>query len=126
VSDAIAKIVCRRCNAALDAADNYCRRCGEPSANLAGLPGGGRAGWAPSVQPPRWSESPWVVLSLLFLVLGPLALPLLWRSRRFTPRWKVVLTVVVTGLTVLLLWQVWFTFQQAMVSLGELEKALTR
>jgi RsiW-degrading membrane proteinase PrsW (M82 family) len=63
-----------------------------------------------------------VVLTLLFLVLGPLALPLLWRSRRFTLRWKIVLTVIVAGITVYVLWQVWYVLNQAMGPLQELRK----
>ena len=39
------------------------------------------------------------VLVLLFLVLGPLALPYLWRSPSFSRRLKVVLTVLVIAYT---------------------------
>ncbi len=34
----------------------------------------------------RWYHSVWFVLLMLFVVAGPLALPLLWSSSRF-PRW---------------------------------------
>ena len=107
MSDSLpAQLVCQRCYAALDAADNYCRHCGTPTA--------GR---------PAWWESPWFVLPMLFLVLGPLALPMLWRSRRFTLLWKGVLTVLVVGLTALLLWWIWVSLQQA---LGPLQKELQK
>ena len=94
--------VCHQCYTALDATDNYCRHCGVTTAHGAGLLDGDRRAAsfrdqpapAPSFQPVKWSESPWVVLPLLFLILGPLALPLLWRSRRFTLVWKGILTVV--------------------------------
>ena len=44
-------------------------------------------------QSSRWYHSIWFVLVMLFFVLGPLALPLLWKSPRF-PRWaKWALTV---------------------------------
>ena len=56
--------------------------------------------------PAAWWESPWVVLPLLFVVLGPFALPLLWRSRRFTRPWKTALSVVVVGITLFAVWQV--------------------
>ena len=36
---------------------------------------------------------PLVVLSLLFLIIGPLALPLLWRSDGFTRNQKIGITV---------------------------------
>jgi len=120
-------IICRRCRASLDASDNYCRRCGMPTAQLTGLsgnrsavePSGAGPAFDPSAQP-RWWEGPWVVLALLFLVLGPLALPLLWRSRRFTLLWKVVLTVLVTVMTIWLCWKIWVDVQQLLRELQKL------
>ena len=45
----------------------------------------------------RWYHSMWFVLVMLFCVLGPLALPLLWKSPRF-PRWsKWCLTILCIG-----------------------------
>ena len=52
----------------------------------------------------RWYHRPVWVLILLFLVLGPLGLPYLWNSPRFSRGMKIVLTVAVavyTGLIVL-------------------------
>jgi hypothetical protein len=95
-----ANSICRRCAAPLDADDNYCRRCGAPT------PFGVRAGILPAAKQPGVWESPWLILPLLFLVLGPLAFPLLWRSRRFTFLWKCVLTAIVTGITVYLVWSI--------------------
>ena len=126
----IKTIVCYRCCTVLDATDNYCRHCGAATANLTGLSEGGISAasfsdkpvFTPSIQQPRWSESPWVVLTLLFLILGPLALPLLWRSRWFTRLWKIALTIITAGLTVFLLWSVWFSLQQAIAPLRELYK----
>ena len=49
--------------------------------------------------PLKWYYRPvWVVI-LLFLVLGPLGLPYLWRSPGFSRRLKVVLTVLVIAYT---------------------------
>jgi hypothetical protein len=122
----IKKIVCHGCHAVLDATDNYCRRCGEPTVILAER-GGAKPRMAPQAfdpadRPPGRLESPWVVLPMLFLVFGPLALPLLWRSRQFTLLWKNVLTAIMVVLTVFLLWSVWFSLQQALEPLRELEK----
>jgi len=50
-----------------------------------------------------WYHRPWAVLLLLFVVLGPLGLPLLWRSGSFTRPWKIVLTIATVIYTVLLL-----------------------
>ena len=49
--------------------------------------------------PLKWYYRPVWVLVLLFLVLGPLALPYLWRSPSFSRRLKVVLTVLVVAYT---------------------------
>ena len=116
--------VCHGCYAVLDAGDNYCRHCGT---NLTGLSDGRRVAavkpvMASVVQRPRWSESPWVVLPMLFLVLGPLGVPLLWRSRRFSLLWKVVLTLIMAVVTVYLLWSVWFILHQSLAPLRELEQ----
>ena len=50
-----------------------------------------------------WYYRPWAVVVLLFLVLGPLGLPLLWKSPSFTRGWKIVLTVLMVVYTVMLL-----------------------
>ena len=109
------KPVCRQCTATLDADDNYCRRCGVPTARGVSLGVSAGAG-----RPAAW-ESPWVVLPLLFFVLGPLALPLMWRSRRFTLLWKWIFTVIITALTVFFVLTTWITLQR---TLAPLQKAL--
>jgi hypothetical protein len=106
-----ANSICRRCAAPLDADDNYCRRCGAPT------PFGVRAGILPAAKQPGIWESPWLILPLLFLVLGPLAFPLLWRSRRFTLLWKCVLTVLVTAMTVFFAWYTWVAIEQTLAPL---------
>jgi hypothetical protein len=58
----------------------------------------------------KWYHHPLFVLALLFLVLGPFGLPLLYQSPAFDRVWKAVLTVVVLLYT---LWLVIVTFQQA-------------
>lgn len=53
----------------------------------------------------RIAASRWQVLVLLFLAAGPLALPVLFRSPRFSRFWKIVLfllVIVQTALVVLL------------------------
>lgn len=65
---------------------------------------------APSASEPspneRIAASRWQVLVLLFLAAGPLALPVLVRSPRFSPFWKIILFLLViiqTALVVVLL-----------------------
>lgn len=52
---------------------------------------------------PKWYYNIWFVLGMLFFVLGPLGLPLVWKSPSFA-RWvKVVLTIVMVIYTVVLI-----------------------
>ena len=73
------------------------------------------------------SEAPkrrWLRFSLrtmlLLVVLGPLGLPLVWRSRRFSIVWKIALTALVAALTLLLSWKIWHDVQQSLAPLREL------
>jgi hypothetical protein len=126
------KIVCRQCFALLDEGDNFCRRCGAsataaPESDrphpapgslgpvLAQLVGG------PSARRGQWTHHPWFVLTLL-LSVGPLGLPVLWRSREFSRTWKAALSVLVVALTALLVWQVWYFMFKALEPLRELQK----
>lgn len=64
----------------------------------------------------RIAASRWQVLVLLFLAAGPLALPILARSPRFSRFWKIVLFLLVILQTVLVvvivvLFATWFLGQ---------------
>jgi hypothetical protein len=50
----------------------------------------------------KWYLRPISVVLLLFFVLGPFGLPLLYRSPKFSKTLKIVLTVVVTVYTLYL------------------------
>jgi hypothetical protein len=100
----IEKIVCYRCHALLDLGDNFCRRCGVPTTQA---PSPSQPAVSP--QPLRFGESRVVILVMLFVVLGPLALPMLWRSRCFSLAWKIILTVLVVGATLAVFWLLWYT-----------------
>ena len=52
--------------------------------------------------PSSWYYRPWAIVVLLFFVLGPVGLPLLWKSPGFTRGWKVALTVAMVIYTALL------------------------
>jgi hypothetical protein len=136
------KIVCPTCCAVLDAGDSFCRRCGASTVVAAGLVEERDAGVPsshspcppspqlpplPSSPPPGatppaagqtpWLENVWVVLAMLFLALGPLALPMLWRSRQFSLTWKVILTVLVLLVVVLIVAVLWYVFNQLLAPL---------
>ncbi len=71
----------------------------------------------PEQRVPFW-ENVWVVLVMLLGVVGPLALPMLWRSRQFTLFWKIVLTVVVVAITALIVAVLYDYCQQMATSLN--------
>lgn len=51
----------------------------------------------------KWFYNVWFVLFMLFFVLGPFGLPLVWKNPRFA-RWvKVVLTLLMVAYTVALI-----------------------
>jgi hypothetical protein len=69
----------------------------------------------------KWYYRPVGVLLLLFVVLGPLGLPYLWKSPGFSRRWKVVLTVLVVAYMALFLEEAMRVYQavkREMLALG--------
>ena len=51
----------------------------------------------------KWYHSRGMVFLMLFVVLGPFGLPLLWKSPRFTKFWKQILTALTLIYTALIL-----------------------
>ncbi|MSR78276.1 MAG: hypothetical protein EXS63_08670 [Candidatus Omnitrophica bacterium] len=51
--------------------------------------------------PPKssWYYHPILVIFLLFFVLGPFGLPLLYKSPRFNRTWKIIWTVIMIAYT---------------------------
>ena len=84
---------CASCGATMTAEANYCSRCGAP-------PGPEPAGAvAPAI---KWYYNVWFVLFMLFFVLGPFGLPLVWKHPRFS-RWvKIALTALMCLYTAVL------------------------
>ena len=70
----------------------------------------------PAGPPPtsKWHQSVLFVLLMLFLVLGPLGLPLLWKSPKFSTLWKIVLTAGVLLFTCWLISLCYSTIQTAL------------
>jgi hypothetical protein len=46
---------------------------------------------------PRWYHRPFWVVVMLFVVIGPFGLPLLWKSPVFSRTMKIVLTVAMAA-----------------------------
>lgn len=68
------------CGQAMDPSDRFCRACGRT------------IGEAP------WHHKPLVLVVLLFFVIGPLAIPLLWRSSSFSVPVKLILSLMSIGI----------------------------
>jgi len=65
----------------------------------------------------RWYFATGVVVIAL-LCLGPLALPLVWLNPRYKPATKVIITLVVLGVTILCTYLMAYAYQQL---LGQLQ-----
>jgi len=66
----------------------------------------------------RWYYRPWSVVFLLFVVLGPFGLPLLWRSPGFSRGMKIALTVAVVAYTAVLVETTLAALRVAMEQMG--------
>ena len=60
----------------------------------------------PEQQPKKspWYYQPWLVILMLFVVLGPFGLPLVFKSPNFRLRTKIFLTVLTLAYTAYLIW----------------------
>lgn len=62
----------------------------------------------------KWYHEVWSVLALLFFVLGPFGLPILWKSPRFSPAWKWFFTALTLLYTAFLIWFTGSAVQQSL------------
>jgi hypothetical protein len=122
----IESILCPHCSAQVEVGDRVCRRCGARLDAAAAVRSQKEAGPVlprpgPERPKPRHdvAQSRWAVLVLLFAALGPLAFPVLWRSPRFSRAWKVILTIVVSILTVVVVWLLWYVIHLFVAALKE-------
>jgi hypothetical protein len=85
---------CPACGATPAGSARYCSACGAPLD-----PAAARA------QPPpiKWYYNVWFVLAMLFFVLGPFGLPLVWKHPRFSRGVKWGLTALTLAYTVWLI-----------------------
>lgn len=61
-----------------------------------------------------WYHQPIGIALLALVVLGPLALPLVWRTPAWGPLGRWVATLLILAYTVLLCWLVWLDVQMAL------------
>jgi len=85
---------CWNCQRPLDAADHYCRHCGNGQGHFL-----------------QWYYQPVWIMVLTVTALGPLSLLLVWRTPQLgrTGRW--IATVVVVGMSAYLGHQLWQTLR---------------
>jgi hypothetical protein len=83
---------CPGCGAPAVAGASYCSRCG--TAINPTTP--------PAPTRPRWYYNVWFVLFMLFFVLGPFGLPLVWKNPSFSRPIKLVLSLIMVLYVVLL------------------------
>jgi lipopolysaccharide export LptBFGC system permease protein LptF len=79
---------CWRCGGPIDAADRYCRHCGQGQGSLL-----------------AWYYRPFWIAVLALTALGPFALPLVWRTPRLDRTGKVIASVIVIALTAWVGWE---------------------
>ena len=70
-----------------------------------------------------WYYRPWVVVLLLFFVLGPFGLPLVYKSPCFGRKAKILLTLLTAAYTA---YVIWATVKIVQVTLSSLMSALPR
>jgi len=64
-----------------------------------------------------WYFTPVGIGLLAVFVLGPFALPLVWRTPAWGARGRWIATALILAYTVLLAWQVWVTVKIALAAL---------
>ena len=72
----------------------------------------------------KWYLRPWVVLTLLFLVLGPFGLPLVYKSPKFNRFWKIALTVLMALYSIWVVQATMEAVKGALARYGELRATL--
>lgn len=72
----------------------------------------------------KWYYRKGPVLILLFFVLGPLGLPLLFKSPAFTRKGKLIISVIVLSYTVILLKYIYFWVKLSYTIINESVKEL--
>ncbi len=106
---AVQELACRHCGKVAPLESDVCPHCGGVfnSRRESSEPSTLRQSVADAI------DNPWVVIGLLFGVMGPLAIPVLWRSRGFTWPMKIALSIAVCVYTTLLAWLAWLAVRMA-------------
>ena len=100
---------CPACGAAAAMEARFCSQCGTPVGTM--TPAAGRT--------VKWYYNLWFVLFMLFFVLGPFGLPLVWKHPRLSRPAKLLLTLAVLLYTV---WLIVLTIKAAQFALEHLQQ----
>ncbi len=103
--------LCPQCSAEVAADDKVCHCCGASMSTTVSPADASSIVNANAVRPDGslrgLLHNRWAVLGLLFLAMAALGIPVLWASRAFSTRAKILLTIVVILYTILILWGFW-------------------
>ena len=97
---------CPKCGTEVEASDSFCRDCGN-SLQQAAL---------------SWRHRRGVVLTLLFCVLGPLAMRLLWSSPAFSTRERVLFSIASVGQLLLIATLLMRAYVSYMLNIADLDQ----
>ena len=106
-SEFISTIICPRCHAELPPGEMTCSRCGastiSPPSDQRVSPLAAQAATETSIQK-SVIDKPWFVLVIIFGAAMFLGLPLLWKSRGFSLRGKIIVSILTIIYSVLIFW----------------------
>ena len=106
---------CLVCGANAEAGTKYCGQCGQSLDPLAPTPPS-----SPHLPKQlRWYQNIWLILFMLFFVVGPFGLPLVWKHPRLSQRAKIILTLIMVVYTVVL---VELTMQAIRAVMGQVDQ----
>ena len=106
--------ICLACGATTAMPATYCRQCGKPL----------DPAHPPAPSGSKWYQNVWLVLLLLFFVLGPFGLPLVWKNPRFSRTVKMALTLTMVVYTVVLVQLTIQMFQTVTQEVNQLKSTL--
>ena len=106
--------LCLACGATMATPATYCSQCGKllNPAHVSAPPGS------------KWYQNVWLLLILLFFVLGPFGLPLVWKHPRFSRATKLTLTLVMVVYTVVLVQLTMRMFQAVTQEVNQFNSAV--
>lgn len=107
IAPVLSTIPCRKCGTTIGVDAQFCSQCGYRQD-----------------QGSAWYYHPVWILLLAFLVLGPFALPLVWRSSKMNPVMKIVMALVILAYSYYICYATYRLTAFAFKDVGELNDVL--